>query len=88
MGMKYIKSATSLLDRDWVNKRGLDLSKEVLWVSVGEKAAELRAIKVGGQKKFCRSALRRWSGFEPGRSAEFFFYLQLWQPLDLQPPDL
>ena len=32
-------------------KRGLDLSKEVLWVSVGQRAADLRAFKVGGQKR-------------------------------------
>ena len=30
---KYIKSAARVLNRDCVNKRGLDLSKEVLWVS-------------------------------------------------------
>ena len=38
------------MDRDCVNKGGLDLSKEVLWVSVGQGAAELRAVKVGGKK--------------------------------------
>ena len=46
MELKYIKSASRLLNRDCVNKGGLDLSKEVLWVSV-----ELLAIKVGGLKK-------------------------------------
>ena len=35
MKMKYIKSASRLLDRKWVNEGGLDVSKEVLWVSVG-----------------------------------------------------
>ena len=50
--IKYFKSAARLSDRVLVNKRGLDLSKEVLWVSVGQRAAELRAVKVGGQKKF------------------------------------
>ena len=50
MEMKYVKSTARLLDRDWVNKRGLDLSKEVLWVSVGQRGAELQAVKVGGQK--------------------------------------
>ena len=30
MEIKYIKSATRLLGRDWVNKGGLDISKEVL----------------------------------------------------------
>ena len=51
MEIKYIKSATKLLGRDWVNKGGLDLSKEVLWVCLGQRAAELRAVKVGGQKR-------------------------------------
>ena len=49
--IKYIKSAARVLDTDFVNKRGLDLSKEVLWVSVGQRTADLRAVKVGGQEK-------------------------------------
>ena len=51
MEIEYVKSAARLLDRVLVNKRGLDLSKEVLWVSVGQRVAELRVVKVGGQKK-------------------------------------
>ena len=51
MGIKYIKSASRLLDRDWVNKGGLDLSKEVLWISVDLRVTELPAIKVGGLEK-------------------------------------
>ena len=51
MEMKYIKNSARLLHRNLVNKRGLDLSKEVLWVSVGQRAVELPAIKVEGQKK-------------------------------------
>ena len=51
MEIKYIKSAARILNRNCVNKRGLDLSKNVLWVSVGQGAADLRAVKVGGQKK-------------------------------------
>ena len=53
MEIKCIKSATRLLDIDCVNKERLDLSKEILWISVGQRAAVLRAVKVGGQKKFC-----------------------------------
>ena len=34
MEIKYIKSAVRLLNRNCVNEGGLDLSKEVLWVSV------------------------------------------------------
>ena len=49
--IKYIKSASRLLDRICVNKRGLDLFEEVQWVSIGQMAAELPAIKVGGLKK-------------------------------------
>ena len=56
MDIKYIKSAARVLNRKFVNKGGLDLSKNVLWVSVGQGAADLRAVKVGGQKKFCRPA--------------------------------
>ena len=55
MEMKYIKSAARVLDRDCVNKRGLDLSKEVLWVSVSQRAEDLRAVKVGGQQKILPS---------------------------------
>ena len=51
MEMKYIKSAARVLNRDCFNKGGLDLSKNALWVSVGQGAADLRAVKVGGQKK-------------------------------------
>ena len=51
MEVKYIKSAARVLDRNYFNKRGLDLSKKVLWVSVGQRAADLQAVKVGGQNK-------------------------------------
>ena len=48
--MRCIKSAARFLNKDCVNKGGLDLSKEVLWVSVDQRAAVLRAVKVGGKK--------------------------------------
>ena len=51
MVTKHHKSAARLLKRYCINRRGLDLSKEVLWVSVCQRAAELPAVKVGGQKK-------------------------------------
>ena len=51
MVIKHYKSAARLLERDCVNRLGLDLSKEVLWVSVCQMAAELPAIKVGGLKR-------------------------------------
>ena len=48
---KYLISTARLLDRDYVNRKGLDLSKEVLWVSLGQMEGELPAIKVGDLKK-------------------------------------
>ena len=59
MDIKYIKSAARVLNRKFVNKGGLDLSKNVLWVSVGQGAADLRAVKVGGQKKILPIGLVR-----------------------------
>jgi len=77
MEIKYIKSAATVLNRNCVNKRGLDLSKNVLWVSVGEGAADLQAVKVVGQKNF---AVRPFSNPNSPRRAEwpnFFSNLQL-----------
>ena len=51
MDIKYIKSAARVLNRKFVNKGGLDLSKNVLWVSVGQVAVDLQAVKFGVQKK-------------------------------------
>ena len=51
MEIKCIKCAARLLNIDCVNKGGLELSKKALWVSVGQRAAVLRAVKVGGQKR-------------------------------------
>ena len=51
MEIKYFKSPVRLLNRVYFNKRGLDLSKEVLWVSVGQRVADLRTVKVGGHQK-------------------------------------
>ena len=52
MEIKYIKSVARLSNRDCVNRRDLDLSKELLWISVDQRAAKLPAIKVGGKKSF------------------------------------
>ena len=47
MEIKYKQSAARLLDRDCVNRKGLDLSKEVLLIPVGQRVAEIAAVKVG-----------------------------------------
>ena len=72
--IKYVRSAARLLDKDCVNKEGLDLSKEVLWVFVGQRIAELPGIKVGGLKKI--SANRPGTGEVGSNLADrqnFFF---------------
>ena len=78
MEIKCIKSAARLLDINCVNKGGLDLSKEVLWVSVGQRAAVLHAVKVGGQKKILPISPRAGNpGSNRGDRQNFFFDLQL-----------
>ena len=86
--LKCIKSTTRLLNIEYVNKGDLDLSKEVLWVSVGQRTAVLWAIKVGGKKKFCRMAWFEPDLHAPGQSPESFYDLQIWQPVALLPFDL
>ena len=75
MVTKHHKSAARILDRDCINRGGLDLSKEVLWVSVciskGSRSTSCQSWR--SKKKICRAAR-----FEPtlpvlGRSAEIFF---------------
>ena len=58
--MKCLKSATRLFNRVCVGRQGLALSKEVLWISVCQRAAKLPAGKVGGLKK--NSAMRPGMG--------------------------
>ena len=77
MEIKYVKCAARLFYRNLVKKGGLDLSKEVLWISVGQRAADLRAVKVRGNKKFCRLARFESALPAPGKSSEFFVDLQL-----------
>ena len=75
--MKYPKSTARLLNKDYVNRRGLDLSKELLWVSVGQRAADLQSVKVRGQKKFYYYAQFEPESPAPGQAEEFFSNLQL-----------
>ena len=73
MEIKYIKSAARVLNRNCVNKRGLDLTKDVLWVSVGQGAADLRAVKVRGQKKILPSGRSRTLVARAGPNGQIFF---------------
>ena len=71
-GIEHIKSIARLLDRDYVNRRGLDLSKEVLWTFVGQGAAELRSVKVGGQNKILLISPARAKRGRTGPDGRFF----------------
>ena len=71
--IECLKSAARLLNRDYVNRKGLDLSKEVLWVFVGQRAAEIRAVKVGGWKKILPSSPVRTRIARAGPSSRIFF---------------
>ena len=77
MEIKYIKSAARVLNRDCVNKEGLDLSKNVLWVSVDQRVADLRAVKVGGLKKIRPFGPARATWVRDQPHSRFFFDLQL-----------
>ena len=74
MEIKYVKSVARVLDRIWVNKGGLDLSKKVLWDSVGQRAAVLQAVKVGGQKKILPIARVRTRIARAGLIGRIFFW--------------
>ena len=87
--IKCLKSATILLNRICVGRQGLDLSKEVLWVSVSQRAAELPASKVGGLEK--NSATQ--PGSKPTRPCwavlqNFFSNLQLCNLVTQRPFDI
>ena len=62
-----------VLKRDSANIGGLDLSKEVLWIFVGQRAAVLRAVKVGGQKKILPIAPVRTRIARAGLIGRIFF---------------
>ena len=71
--MKYIKSTARVLIRNCVNIGGLDLFKEVLWVSVGQRAAKLWAVKVRGQKKIIPICLAQAMRVRTGPIGRIFF---------------
>ena len=75
--IKYIKNATRVLGRDSVNRRGLDLSKEVLWVSVDQRKADLRyqiwrSIKHSADQPGLNPLRPQWADRQ-----NFFYDLQL-----------
>ena len=73
MEIKCIKSAAKLLNKDCIKKGGLDLFKEVLWISVGQRAAVLQAVKVGGQKKILPFGQLRAKRVRTGPLGKIYF---------------
>ena len=80
----YVKNPSSPLNLTCVCKGGWDLSKEALWVSVGQLASKLQAVNVGGLPIGWPRATR----VRIGRLAEFFSNLQHWQFVILMLVDL
>ena len=54
-------------------KGSLDLSKEVLWASVGQRAAVLQAVKVGRKKKILPISPARAIWVRTGAIGRIFF---------------
>ena len=75
MEIKYSKSPARLLNRDQVNKGGLDLSKEVLQVFVDQGAADLQAVKVGGKEKILPIGQERAKQVQTGAIGGIFSFL-------------
>ena len=81
-GITYPKRAATPLSFSTLIKNWLDLSKEVLCILVGQRAAKLRTVKVGGQKKTLTFWVRGYffNGLRYPAGAEFEG-LQLRSPL-------
>ena len=75
MEIEYIKSAAKVLNKDYINRRGLDLFKNILWVSIDQEAADLLAVKVGGQKKLLPIGQVRNRFARNGPIGRIFLYL-------------
>ena len=61
------------MDENCAKRGGLDLSKEVLGVSLGQMAAELPAIKVGDLKKILPNGPSRVKHVRTGPLSKNFF---------------
>ena len=70
------------------NRYELDLSNEVLYVLVGQEAAKISEVKVGGRKKSARAAGPRAHRTRIWPRRQFLIDLQLWPLIFLQPLDL
>ena len=83
----YLYNATSLSIRKYFNRGVLDISKDVLWVSVGQRTAKLQAVKVGDLRKILLHGRTRTKRGRPGfeswtiRSSSKFDSPQLCSPL-------
>ena len=77
MVTKHHKSAARLLNRDCVDKEGLDLFKKVLWVFVGQGTAELWSVKVVGQNEILPISPARAKWVRTGPIGRIFFDPQL-----------
>ena len=70
------------------NRNELGFSKKVLYTHVGQEAAKISDVKVGGWKINADSVWFNTDAPWVGWSCRFFFDLQLWLLIFLQPLDL
>ena len=83
IGIKYIKSASRLLNRHYVNRRGLDLYKEVLCVSlIRSKGSRATSHQSGLKKRFRSLAGQPW--YLRNFFHYFFFQIKFFQKLKIK----
>ena len=87
-GQINLDNASTLLDRDFVNRRGLDLLKQVFWVSVGQRTVKLQAVKVGDPKNPAASPESNHMRPSWVRVPDDGIMFKVWQATTLQPFDL
>ena len=73
--LSALKNTASLMNKNCVNRSGLDLFKEVLWVALGQRTAKLQAIKVGDLKKPAAQpeSNQTWAACLSTRGTKFIF---------------
>ena len=81
IGKTYPKNTASLLNRDYVYRKGLDLSKEALFCFVSQRTAKLQVLKVGDLKKILPLDGRLGFQSQTKRSSSNFVRPQLCIPL-------
>ena len=84
----YLQNAAILLVRQYFNRRDLDLSKGVMWVSVDQRASRLRSTKLEHNPIVQDSNPGRWWVVRHWPSGRISFRPPKWKLVTLQPFNL